>query len=113
MWLYRRQMVSFRVVRKTIVNYFHCWVGQQQLIKIMRNPNGQPLTPEGFKAIVKEVTGQDASKVIMGKVWHNKSTLSAKQQNSIYLFVLLTEYWNFQTEAICHFERYQQQQQHY
>lgn len=30
----------------------------------MRNPNGQPLTQEGVKAIVKEVTGQDASKVL-------------------------------------------------
>lgn len=33
----------------------------------MRNPNGQPLTQEGVKAIVKEVTGQDASKML-GKV---------------------------------------------
>lgn len=43
-------------------------LGQQQLIKIMRNPNGQPLTQEGVKAIVKEVTGQDASKML-GKVF--------------------------------------------
>lgn len=77
------------IVRKTIVNYFHGWVGQQQLIKIMRNPNGQPLTPEGFKAIVKEVTGQDASKVIMGKVWDNITNLHFLRSNKIqfiYLF---------------------------
>lgn len=34
----------------------------------MRNPNGQPLTQEGFKAIVKEVTAHEASKALVGKV---------------------------------------------
>lgn len=51
--------------RKVNISMF---LGQQQLIKIMRNPNGQPLTQEGVKAIVKEVTGQDASKML-GKVF--------------------------------------------
>lgn len=42
---------------RVVVDLYVCSAaGQQQTIKIMRNPNGMPLTQEGVKAIVKEVS---------------------------------------------------------
>lgn len=44
-------------LRVVVVDLYVCSAaGQQQTIKIMRNPNGMPLTQEGVKAIVKEVS---------------------------------------------------------
>ncbi|XP_059609046.1 transcription factor Dp [Phlebotomus argentipes] len=38
--------------------------GQKQVIKVMPSANGRPLTADGVKAIVKEVTGQEATRVL-------------------------------------------------
>uniref|UniRef100_A0A1B0D3R8 Transcription factor n=1 Tax=Phlebotomus papatasi TaxID=29031 RepID=A0A1B0D3R8_PHLPP len=38
--------------------------GQKQVIKVMPNANGRPLTADGVKAIVKEVTGHEATRVL-------------------------------------------------
>ncbi|XP_055694681.1 transcription factor Dp [Lutzomyia longipalpis] len=38
--------------------------GQKQVIKVMPSAHGRPLTADGVKAIVKEVTGQEATRVI-------------------------------------------------
>lgn len=71
------------------------FIGQQQLIKVMQPSNGKPLTQAGVKAIVKEVTGHDATRVLGQNINMGGSQVIHTSHRPTSLFIFKFFFWSF------------------